>query len=606
MNDIREFLKDNVLIKDGAAGTYLAALSGRGTPLCEALNIQNPDLIAKMHYQYVKAGAQLILTNTFGASVAGRSMGQDDTAFSRTAEILREGVRLARSQTGNNAYIAADIGPLPEENYEPRVIAKEYRRVVDVFISEGIDNFSFETFASSHYPLMLACYIKNRLPRAFISISFAVLPDGFSRAGISGQKLITQVSNSGCVDAAGFNCCSGPTHLLNYALTVDYGGLLPVIAPNAGYPQRNVDDDSADYGSIRYAGSPEYFAETLARAKGAFKIIGGCCGTTPRHIECLSKAVRGDGVPVAQFVEKPASAVRQQADNPFKRALFDSSERKVLIVEVDPPFNSDIRKVEAATHEIKAFGATAVTVADSPMARPRADSITVAARLKRVAGIEAIPHLCCRDRNINALKSALIAAHMEGVRNILAVTGDPVPDTDRGTVKSVFNVNSVGLCRFVDALNGDIFAGDEMLCGCAFNVNARNIENEILRLKRKVEAGAAFTLTQPVFSEHSFEALRRAHELGIKVLTGILTPVSYKNIMFLANEMPGFTIPDKYISRFSPDMTREEGEKTGIAIAAELAERAAGDSDGFYFIMPFNRVGVVKKLAEILQNRGAI
>jgi homocysteine S-methyltransferase len=557
-----------------------------------------------MHKQYVNAGAKLILTNTFGASLAGGSIG---VSFYTTAKIIEAGVRLANSAAGDEAFAAADIGPLPESSVGSDVLENEYRLITDTFLACGMKIFVFETFPSSVFPIKFARYIREREPEAFIIISFAVMPDGYSREGVSGQRLVEDVKNSGCADAVGFNCCSGPTHLLNFAKTVDYGNLFPIIMPNAGYPQRESDDNSPLDADITYSGSPEYFADKLSVAAiDGFRIIGGCCGTTPMHIELLSKSLAAVGKAAAPYVDKVEKPVSLPThENSFKRALAQTN-RKTIIVELDPPFNSDLTRVMAAAWVIKSVGVDAVTVADSPMARPRADSVTVAARLKRETGIEAIPHICCRDKNINAIKSALIAAHMEGIRNMLAVTGDPVSDTDRGSVKSVFNLNSEGLCRFVGSLNNDIFSGDEMLCGCAFNVNARNVSVELSRLEKKLAAGASFVLTQPVFTPEAIDTIISARKTGAKIIAGILTPVSYKNAVFLANEMPGFSIPDQYLACFSPDMTREEGEEAGIAISAEIAEKIADVTDGFYFIIPFNRVDVTKRLIELLRNRGVL
>jgi homocysteine S-methyltransferase len=604
LNNIRDFLKNNVLVADGSAGTYISSLTGRSSVSCELFNISDPALVLRMHKQYVNAGAKLILTNTFGASIAGGSIG---ASFYNTAKIIEAGVRLANSAAGNEVFVAADIGPLPESSVGLEVLENEYRLITDTFLACGMKNFVFETFPSSVFPIKFARYIREREPEAFIIISFAVMPDGYSRQGVSGQRLVEEVKNAGCADAVGFNCCSGPTHLLNFAKTVDYGELFPVIMPNAGYPQRESDDTSHLDADITYSGSPEYFADKLSvAAPDGFRIIGGCCGTTPLHIELLSKSLAGAGKVASKYAEKAEKSVSLTThENFFERALT-STNKKVIIVELDPPFNSDITKVMEATWTVKSVGVDAVTVADSPMARPRADSVTVAARLKRETGIEAIPHICCRDKNINAIKSALIAAHMEGLRNMLAVTGDPVSDTDRGSVKSVFNLNSEGLCRFVNSLNNDIFSGDEILCGCAFNVNARNIPVELSRLEKKLAGGASFVLTQPVFTPEAINAIVSARKTGAKIIAGILTPVSYKNAFFLANEMPGFSIPDEYLARFSPDMTREEGEEAGIAISAEIAEKIAAVTDGFYFIIPFNRVDVTKRLIEQLRARGIL
>lgn len=604
MKNIREYLESEILIADGAAGTYISSLTGRITGPCELLNLCSAETVLQMHRQYVKAGAKLILTNTFGASTAGNSIGGN---FETTSAIIREGARIAAMAAQDNAYVAADIGPLPETTFDSAVIDEEYRRIADTFLAAGISIFVFETFSNSVYPIQLARYIKSKNPDAFIIICFAVMPDGYSRENISGQRLVDEVAEAKCADAVGFNCCCGPSHLLNYAQTVDFRGLVPVIMPNAGYPQRESGDLTPQESGVTYSGSPSYFASRLSSAAGCgFKIIGGCCGTTPRHIAMLTDAVSKarpscDNSLSFKQVEKPVS----RTVNTFSDTLLNGS-RKTVVVELEPPFNADISKLENAAKVLNDLGVDAITVADSPMARARADSLATAARLKRTIGIEVIPHLCCRDKNLNAIKSSLISAYIEGIRNVLAVTGDPIPDTDKGLVKSVFNLNSESLCRYIKSLNTDIFSGDEIFYGCAFNVNARNLEMELKRLEKKLDAGASFVLTQPVFTDEAAEALKKAKSKGAKVIAGLVTPVNYKNAVFLANEMPGFKIPDKYLKRFSPDMTREEGENEGIAITIEIAEKIAHLTDGYYFVVPFNRVNVTKRVIEALRSDGVI
>ncbi len=604
MNKLRDFLKSGIIIADGATGTYISSLAGRNATPCELLNLTNPEIVLRMHKQYVKAGAKLILTNTFGASIAGNSIAGN---FSTTLKIINEGVRIAELAAGEAAFVAADIGPLPEASLDSDVLYGEYRRIADAFIGAGVTNFMFETFASSEYPVKISEYIRTILPDAFILISFAVMPDGYSREGICGNKLVYEVKAAGCADATGFNCCSGPAHLLNYAATVNYGDLLPVIMPNAGYPQRESDDLQPSAADITYSGSPEYFASKLSDAVGlGFRIIGGCCGTTPSHIAKLSQAVTATGsISTKTANVKKEETIKKIQVNSFFNALENKSKRTV-IVELEPPLNCDIVKLESAARLLKESNVDAITVADSPMARARADSVAIAARLRRETGIEVIPHICCRDKNINAIKSSLIAAHIENIRNMLAVTGDPVPDTDRGSVKSVFNLNSEGLCRFVKSLNEDIFMNDPMMCGCAFNANARNLPAEFSRLEKKLAAGASFVLTQPIFTHEAAVAATQIHKMGARVMAGIFTPVSYKNAVFLANEMPGFKIPEEFINRFSQDMTREQGEETGIEISLEVAKTLADSVDGFYFIVPFNRVNVTIKVIEALRSDGVI
>lgn len=599
MEDIRRYLAQHLLVTDGAMGTYLSSLTGRTAVACEMLNLTEPGLVRRVHEEYIRSGAKLLLTNTFSANSPALRVGPDETA-----RVLRAGVELARAAADGRAWVAGDIGPLPEDRREEEETDREYRRIADVLLGEGVRIFQLETFAEADTPVRLARYIRGRLPQAFILISFAVTPDGYSRLGRSAESLIGAVRESGCADAAGFNCCSGPYHMLRFASRIDFGELIPSIRPNAGYPQR--EDDV-----LVYSGQPDYFARMLSEAPAlGFRLVGGCCGTTPAHIRSLSQLVAGASAglraPSGRGPEAVPSA-RSQAAAP--RLLAPKADgRRLVIVELDPPFDCRMDRMEQAARQVKDTGADALTVADSPMARPRADSVMTAARLRRMTGLDVIPHICCRDRNINAIKSILIAAHIEGVRAMLAVTGDPVSDTDRGSVKSVYNLNSVGLCGFVRDLNGDIFRDDPMLCGCAFNVNAANIGPELERLRKKVEAGASFVLTQPVCSAESVRALEKAYALvhpgGVRLFAGIMPPVSYKNALYLANEMPGFRFSAELVSRFSPAMTREEGERVGAQIALEAAGQAAPYADGFYFVAPFNRVSIVTGVVGELRRRG--
>lgn len=587
MNKLLQTLEDEIIIADGACGTYISSIAGRSAASCEMLNLTEPQTVERMHKQYVDAGAKLILTNTFCASEAGESVGK---SFKNTKKIITEGVRLAKAAADNDAFVAADIGPLSEISLDSDILTMEYKRIADAFIDEGIINFVFETFADSKYPVMLAEYIKKKLPDAFILVSFAVQPDGSSREGIRGQALIDDIKACSFVDGGGFNCCSGPSHLLAFATTVDYGDLIPSIMPNAGYPRLENDE-------LTYSGSPEYFGEILSEAaRSGFKIIGGCCGTTPRHIRCLCKEVGNISGSVMRKVEpEEETLLLQKLPNNFFTSL-DKGIKKPVIVELEPPFDTDINKIKHCARVLMGAGIDAVTIADSPMARARADSVAVAARLKRDLGVEVIPHICCRDKNLNAIKSTLIAAHIEGVRNILAITGDPVSESDRGLVKSVFNFNSEGLCRFLHSLNDDIFKGDPMRCGCAFNANAANVDFEVSRLAKKLEAGADFVMTQPVMTNEAVEAVKKAHSLGAKIFAGIMAPINYRNAMFLANEMPGFKLPLKYLEKFTPDTPREIGEQYGIDISLECAKAVADCCDGFYFVVPFNRASVTTKI----------
>lgn len=588
LEKIQEYLKNNILIADGGMGTYVASIAGRRSA-CELMNLSDPDAIFDVHRQYFESGARMITTNTFSANPTALGKSRE-----KTREILLRGAQIAQRAAGKEAYVAGDIGPVPAGEDNDKAF-EEYRLIVDAFLEAGLNLFVFETFASARYPVKFAGYIKARRPDAFIIANFAVQPDGYSRFNIPGARLIEDAAACSDIDAAGFNCVSGPSHLLKYASQIDYGGLFPALMPNAGYPQQIG-------GRFVFSGSPRYFAETVSKAvENGFKILGGCCGTTPEHIKFLTAAVKkaeakSSAVVISNIIPKKSIL----PENPL---LKSSHNGKIVMTELDPPLNADISKTDSSAVFLKECGVDAITVPDSPMARARADSIFVAARIKNITGIEVIPHLACRDRNLNSIKSSMLAAHIGGIRNILAVTGDPIPEIDKGVVKGVFNLNSSGLCSFIHDLDSDIFSTDPIYCGCAFNVNSVNIDEEMKKLGRKIDAGASFIMTQPVFSTESAEALKRLRGCGIKVIAGILTPVNYRNALFLANELPGITVPQEVLAAFSPEMTREEGERVGIEISTATAERIADFCDGYYLIPPFNRVSVTKELLRRLREK---
>ena len=582
LENIKEYLKNNIIVSDGATGTYISSLMGRNMTSCELLNITNPELIYNIHNEYILSGAKLIKTNTFAANKISLNLSEAEIK-----DIIISGINLAKKAANNNVFIAADIGPILQDSWDFDAVEVEYKRIVDIFLSQGIDIFLFETFPSPNYPIVLAEYIKSQNNNAFVITNFAVQPDGYTSMNLKGDKIVKQIDECGYVDAAGFNCISGPAQLLRYAQNIDFGNLTPVLMPNAGYAQLEKDFYS-------YSNSPAYFAGKLCEATQAgFKIVGGCCGTTPEHIRVLAQQVKNNIIKIHHNNNfNTPNYIKEKSNNAFFEKI---NYKKIVIAELDPPLNSDITKLEGAVNLLAKLNIDAITIADSPMARARIDSVAVASRLKRTTGMEVIPHLTCRDKNINAIKSTLLAAHMEGIRHILAVTGDPVSETDRGTIKGVFNLNSAGLCSFITDMNDEIFNSDPFVCGCAFNVNAFNIEQEIHKLEKKIKSGAAFILTQPVFSEKSKEALKMlafARNNNIKIIAGILPPVSYKNAMFLANEIPGIHLPQEFVDKFELNMTKDQGEQIGIEIVTKIASDIAELVDGYYFISPFNRVSV--------------
>lgn len=588
---IKEYLQDNILLADGAMGTYYSQITGEDAAFSELANETEPEVVKAIHAEYIQAGARLIRTNTFSANTLALDVSRD-----QVKRIIAKGYEIAlQAARGREVFVAADMGPIPEmtadkKEVDPEFILDEYRFIVDAFIEAGADIFVLETLSSTDYLREVTEYIKSKNSQAFILVQFATTVDGYTRKGISISRIIKEVKAIPYIDAYGFNCGAGPAHLYQNIRAFDFSGDIVSVMPNAGYPeivhQRTV-----------YTRNPEYFSNIMMDvARLGVKIVGGCCGTTPLHISKMRDKL-------AEFAgeKRRASApVRKvwhitMGKNDFYTKLVEG--KFPVVVELDPPFDMSVEKIMEGAAVLKQNGVDAVTVADSPLARPRLNSMMLAAKIKREVGIEVIPHLCCRDHNLIGLKSLLLAGYVEGIRNLLVVTGDPIPGAEKSSVKSVFDLNSFKLMALIQEMNNELFSQDPYIVGGALNLNVQNRDAEISRMERKMENGARFFLTQPVFASEVIEYLARlkARE-KVKILGGVMPIVSYKNALFLNNEIPGISIPSHYIERFRPDMDRQEAEEVGIEIAVELINNIKQHVDGLYLITPFNRVNMVVRV----------
>lgn len=587
---IRDYLKNHILITDGATGTYYSELTGDSTRYCELANLDRPDRIRQMHMEYIHAGARLIRTNTFAANSVTLNLTRE-----QLKPILIQAVLHARSAVKDrDCFIAANIGPIPQSGAAELDVLDEYRFLVDTFIDEGLTIFNFETFSDIDYLPEITGYIKSRLPEAFILAQFTVTADGFTRKGIRLDKIIREIRKIPFVDAYGFNCGVGPAHLNRLLEKSAWGDDWVAALPNAGYPEI-INERTV------YVHNPEYFAGQMLRLKEhGIKILGGCCGTTPLHIQALARALQD---PATMTAGKPKTvwAIPKEATPPAP--LKTEAKDLLIAAELDPPFDTAVQKTLNGAIVYKEVGIDLVTIADSPMGKARVDSVAMAAKIRREIGIETLPHLCCRDKNINAIKSTLLAAHMEGIRSVLAVTGDPLPDgAKEDGIKHVFNLNSLSLIRFISELNRDIFPENPFTIAAALNLNARNRSLEIERMYKKAALGASLFLTQPVFDNDacaSFVSLQKPD--GVKILAGIMPIVNRRNALFLQNELSGVTVPDEHVERFSEGMSREEAQEIGIQLAVEIAEKIRPYVDGFYFITPFNRTGMIVEILKRLQ-----
>lgn len=588
MTGIREYLKQGrPLLFDGAMGTYFSTLPGRESERCEQANVDHPEEILEIHRAYLKAGCRAIKTNTFsvGSDVA---LGQKAYA----AKLVRAASRLAKEAAAPyEAYVFADLGPAPQgSEVSP---ADVYCQQADLFLEQGITHFLVETLATDAGIGEFARYLKSHCPEAFLIVSFAVATDGITREGFSGEELLRRTAALTEVDAVGFNCVSGPHHLLNYIRSMDLTGITLSVMPNAGYPtvlgRRMV-----------FGGKPDYFGQKMLQiAQAGVAILGGCCGTTPEHIKQVAAELAQNSETktiIVQPLEQEPRGVRGR--NSLEEKL-DSGQR-IIAVELDPPVDDDANAFLAGVKALRDAGADIVTIADCPIGRPRADSSLLACKIKRELGMDVLPHMTCRDRNLNATKALLLGLSMEGVHNVLVVTGDPIPTENRDEVKSVYNFNSRKLARYVSSLNETVLHTPFRIFG-ALNVNAKNFETQLKIAQEKEACGVTGFLTQPVLSREALENLKLARSsLKGTILGGIFPVVSYRNACFLNNEISGMRVCDEIVSLYE-GKDREAAEELAIKISVQVAEKVVPYTDGLYLMTPFHRTELMTRILERLE-----
>lgn len=592
---IKKYLKNHVLISDGAMGTYYSELTGNDASYCEFGNLNDKETIKKIHDEYINAGAKLIRTNTFSANTYDLGVSKD-----RLSDIIKSGINIAKEATKNTSvFVGASIGPIKEDNIDEShdEILKEYKFIIDCFFVNGIDIFIFETFSNYNYLEEISEYIKGKNSNSFILTQFAVKPDGFTRDGLSVTKLVKEVKKIGNIDAYGFNCGSGPSHMSEIIKKINIGNDIVSALPNAGFPE-------IIHERTIYPKNLKYFAEKVDEIKSiGVSIVGGCCGTNPKYIKQLASFIT-ENSKVTKTIsthEEAAKKHGKKIKNTFKEKLENNE--FVVAIELSAPIDTDISKLITGAKICKENNIDLVTVPDSPMSKVRADSAIIASKIKREIGIESMPHICCRDKNTNAIRSSLIGAHIEDIRNVLAITGDPISDASKVETKSVFNLNSFRLMELIDDMNSEFFKNDNILIGGALNLNVLNKEVEFNRMLKKIDKGAKFFITQPIYNDEAIEFLKKIKErTNVKILAGLLPVVTYRNAVFLNNELAGVTIPDKYVRMFSEDMSKEEAQEVGIKISVEIGKKLKGICDGLYFTTPFNRVNMLIEIIKQIKS----
>ena len=578
MISIREELQKGTLLFDGAMGTYFSSLPGRASFRCERANLDYPEEVAAIHEAYMAAGCRAIKTNTF-------TLCSDLAEGADISDMLDAACRIALNAAAPfEAHVFADLGPAPAGSDAGAV----YCQMADRFLENGLRNFLVETLSSAEGIDTLAAHLQEVCPDAFLLVSYAVGPDGITRSGYSGISLLRKTAAMPGVDGVGLNCMSGPTHMLNYVRTLPLSEFSCFsVMPNAGYPTvlgcRTV-----------FNGDPAHFAQQMIRiAAAGAAIIGGCCGTTPIHLEKTAHAL-ADTPPETVTQSAVEEKAEQKANENILWNKLEAGQR-VIAVELDPPVDDTIDSFLSGVSDLKNAGADIITIADCPVGRPRADSSLLACKIHRELGVEALPHMTCRDRNLFATKALLLGLSIEGIHNVLLVTGDPIPTADRDEVKSVFNFNSRKLAAYVSTLNEGTLKTPFRMFG-ALNVNSKNFAIQLKLAQEKEECGISGFLTQPILSPEAVENLKEARKvLRGKILGGIYPIVSHRNACFMNNEIAGIHVSDEIVAMYE-GKDREQSEALAVELSAMIAKEINPYTDGFYLMTPFQRTSLMARI----------
>ena len=608
------------LLLDGAMGSLLYERGVLHTRSYDELNLAQPEIIRRVHADYVAAGAELIETNTFGSNrIALARHGLADQA----AALNRAGVSLARSAAGDRAYVAGAVGPTgvrfgTASASERRLARFALAEQIDTLVLAGADAIMLETFGSILEMETAIEVAKERGPRVPVIAMMVFDGQGKAEGGLGPNEIADRLIAAGA-DVIGGNCGIGPAEL--YQVTVAMVGRgRPVIAqPNAGLP-------ASVEGRTLYVANPEHFGVFARRMlKSGVRLVGGCCGTTPEHTRAMlgavrmlrgenidARAERAPGVNVSISVTSPVStpiAKVPLAERSKLGARLTSGEF-VVSVELTAPAGSDLTKTKQQVADLIAGGVDIVNIADGPRASARMANVAVCARLALETPVEPILHVCARDRSFLGLISHLLGAQGLGLRNLVIITGDPPKMGDYPFSTPVYDVDSVGLLRIAAGLNAGVDpAGKEceptsFVLATGAEPAAQDREREMRRLEDKKLAGAELIMTQPVYDPRTLERfLDDVAPLGLPVMVGILPLASHRNAEFLHNEVPGMAIPGEYRERMAKVGGGPAARAEGIAIAQEALAAVKHRVAGAYVMPPFNRVDSALAVLEVARDR---
>lgn len=603
-------LREGTIVIDGAMGTQLYERGVLYSACFEELNVSRPELVRKVHEDYVRAGAQLIETNTFGANALRL---EKHGLQHRVVELNEAAVKLAREAVGpsrepfKTVFVAGAIGPsgyfLGEAlEADLKRVGDALREQADALVAAGVDALVVETMRQSP-EVRIAIQAARAASNGKVPIVAHVSVDEAGRMadGTSSRDIGKMMLDWGA-DVIGVNCSDGPMNVLSAVEPMLSLGVPVSAVPNAGLPRR-VDE------RLVYVSTPEYFGVYARRMfKLGVKMIGGCCGTTPDHVKRIAAAARmvgNEGATVDEARERDSEvpvAVLAGASAPpaiAERSSFGSKIGKkfVVSVEVNPPVGLALDKQLAAAKLLKAGGVDVINIADGARAQARMGNLAMAARVQRELGMETILHVCGRDRNLLASLAHLLASHELGIRNLVIITGDPPKMGDFPDATPVYDMDSIGLLKLASRLNHGIDPagkpigeGTRFVLATGAEPAALNYEREIERLKQKKEAGAELVMTQPVYDPAQLRKfLDDIRPLALPVLVGILPLASHRNAEFLHNEVPGMQVPDAVRERMRKAGSGPQARKEGVAIAREMLAEVRKDVAGAYVMPPLER-----------------
>jgi homocysteine S-methyltransferase len=614
VEEFKEVLDKRVLVADGAMGTMLYSKGVFINRCYDELNLSLPALVRDVHQDYVKAGSEILETNTFGANRKRLAA----FGFSEKVRLINQaGVRIAREAARDQAFVAGAIGPLgirleplgPTSFSEARAI---FREQIEALIEAGVDLLVLETFRDSN-EIREAIFAAREAAGNDIAIiaQLSIEDDGTLRDGTSTEDF-TRRLDEWPVDVIGLNCSSGPKVMLETIEKMVAYTKKPLSAmPNAGLP-------TTVEGRNLYLCSPEYMAQYARRfLMAGVRIVGGCCGTTAEHI----KEIRSEARSLQHVQRSQAIITDQPATRPKALAKVPVAEKSTLgaklaagrfvaFVEILPPRGIDASKEVEGAKLCKAAGIDCINVPDGPRASARMSAQVTCQLIQQHAEIEAVLHFCCRDRNILSIQSELLGAYTMGVRNLICITGDPPRMGTYPDATAVFDVDAIGLTNIVNNLNHGLDLGGNpmgsqtaLLIGVGANPGALNMDEELRRFDWKVQAGAEYVVTQPVFDLDLLEAfLKRTEEHKLPFVAGIWPLTSYRNAEFMVNELR-VPVPEPYMERMRRAESAEAARAEGIAIAREMVERVKSMVAGVQLSAPFGRYQMAIDVAEAIGSR---